>query len=286
MSLESAILNELRGINEKLKSENSYIERFKLSKASVVSAFGATLRIDGQEFNLYVISTDGDIADISYQVVNKGGGKVDEIEAEQFAYIPGPVTEISFKNDTAESGKSIFVTAYKISRLAPPMMPPAPPGTGTKSQIQVDPEVLLAGLAKLPYSISLATNPVFVSMNVAMSGANTFMSFESPVGTDYTVPANKKLELFKLQWQGAVTATYLTFGYGDDGVANGTSAPTALVRQIGSGNTGSPLVVDVVARLYEASVYASVPADKIPMVNKNNTNGLFSVQAYGVEVDA
>jgi len=281
---QQAILNELRAINRSLKPENSYMERFNLTKASVVSSFDGTLRLDGQAFNLYVISTDGTIKDISYQIINVGGGKVEEMEAVQFPYIPGPVAEIQFKNDVAEAGKNIQITAYRISRLAPPMPPPSPPGT-TGSDL-VDPEVLLAEFAKLPYVIAKATNPVFVTLNVAITGANTFMTFESPVGTDYDVPASKKLRVYKVIWQGAVVATYLSLGYGDDGVADGTSAPTNIVRQIGSGNSGSALAVFVINQPEKESISLDIPAGKFPVANKNNTNGIFSATLFGVEVDA
>jgi len=289
----SAVLKELREIKDQLKEEPTYIDRFTLSKATAVTSFDDTLKVDGQGFNLYVISTDGNLADISYQIKNVGGEKVDEMEAEQFAYIPGPVERIDFKNDTAEAGKSIFVTAYKISRLAPSMPPPSPPGTGSPSDV-VDPEVLLAGLAKLPYSISKATNPVFVTANVAITGTNTFMTFESPVGTDYDVPASKKLIIYKVIYQGAVLVTYLTLGYGDDGKADGTVEAANFVRIIGSGNSGSPLVNGgsggptggTADAKFSEEILVEVPAGKFPAANKNNTNGIFSATIFGVEVDA
>jgi len=121
---ESAILATLRSIEQSLKFREPYFERFVLSKASQVTAFDGTLRVDGQEFNQYLITTDGDISDISYQIKNLRAGISPEIEARKLPYVVGPVTELQFKNDTAEAGKSIFVDGINISNLspAPPML--------------------------------------------------------------------------------------------------------------------------------------------------------------------
>jgi len=286
MSMQ-AVRNELREIKDLLKPEPTYIERFKLSKAAVVSTFAAsTLKVDGQAFNLYAISTDGDLADVSYQVENVGGEKVDEMEAEQFAYIPGPVRSITFKNDTAESGKSIFVTAFRISRLAPPFPQASPPGAGSKTAQVVDPEVLLAGFAKLPYKIALATNPVFKVLNVALSGTNTYMTFESPVTTDYSVPTGKKFEAYRLGFYGAAADISFTLASGSNGVANGTTEPSDFIRYIGSGTTGSYIINEVANRLYSEPIYISVAADLFPAVQVSATNALKSATLYGVEIDA
>ena len=117
---ESAILAELRSIKDILKPKSPYFDNETLSKASAVTAFGTTLEIAGQEFDQFVIQSDGNEDDISYRVKNLQGGFTQEIEVSKFPYIPGPVDLIQFKNDVAESGKSIFVRKIRLGKLVSP----------------------------------------------------------------------------------------------------------------------------------------------------------------------
>ncbi|MEE8115347.1 MAG: hypothetical protein V3T23_13465 [Nitrososphaerales archaeon] len=109
---QSAILAEIRSLKDILLPKAPYFENENLTKASAVSTFGSTLEIAGQEFSQFIIRTDGDIHDISYRAKTLKGGFTKEIELVDLDVFPGPVDVIQFKNDNAESGKSIFV--YKI----------------------------------------------------------------------------------------------------------------------------------------------------------------------------
>jgi len=282
---EQAILRELRSINESLKPDLSYIERFTLSKAAVQSIFDDTLLVDGQEYNLYVISTDGNIDDISYQVTNQGGGKVDEMEAAQFPYIPGPVKQIRFKNDTAEAGTSIQVTAYKISRLAPAMPPPSPPGT--RGDI-VDPHIFASGTGRkieIPYTVTLRKNAskpiVFTSSGITTT--NQFDTFNSPDGTDYSVPVGKILIVFSGHCKTSAAAKALGFGYADDAINNSATDGTNPVI-IHSGATWENATADQTFELINC--YGEIPAGKFPRVEAESTSGTMVWGFMGIEVDA
>jgi len=282
---EQAILNELRAIKRSLEPELSYIERFNLSKAAVVSIFDDTLLVDGQEYNLYVISTDGNIDDISYQVTNQGGGKVAEMEAAQFPYIPGPVKQIRFKNDVAEAGKSVQVTAYKISRLAPPMPPPSPPGT--RSDI-VDPHIFLAGSGRhveIPYTVTLRKNASIprVFSSGGISTTNQYDTFQLPVGTDYSVPVGKILIVFGGIAQTTAALKGLGIGFADDAVNNSATDGTNGVDIVSVG-TWQSATADVTFELLNC--YAEIAAGKFPRVGAESTSGTMLWAMYGVEVDA
>lgn len=116
---QSAILAELRSISASLKFREPYFENEKLSKASAVTSFGTTLEVAGQEFSQFIIRTDGEIDDISYRVKNLQGGFNEEVELVDIDVIPGPFDIIQFKNDVAESGKSIFVNKMRLPKQSP-----------------------------------------------------------------------------------------------------------------------------------------------------------------------
>jgi len=122
-SFDKQILAQLENISRKLdpKPERApYIENETLSKASAITSFGTTLQVAGQEFDQFVIQSDGNEDDISYKIKNLQGGFTDEIEVSKFPYFPGPVDVIQFKNDVAESGKSIFVRKIRLGKLVSP----------------------------------------------------------------------------------------------------------------------------------------------------------------------
>jgi len=277
---EQAILNELRAIKRSLQPENSYMERFNLTKAAVVSSFDGTLRLDGQAFNLYVISTDGEIDDISYQIINVGGGKVDEMEAAQFPYIPGPVAEIQFKNDIAEAGKSIQITAYKISRLAPPMPPPSPPGT--RGEI-VDPFFGLGGPSTnkmlKPFNIAKETGVgSILNMGAAFTTTAEHDALQSPSGTDVQVSTGKKLIIFAGMCKTSAAAKALGLGYADDAVDNSATPGTNEVVLINP-NAWENATPDETFELIDC--YVEIPAAKFPHALAESTSGTLAAHFLG-----
>ena len=63
-------------------------------------------------WKLVQISTDGDIASVSYKVLTLDGELTSKIEASLSPHIIGPISRIKLTNNKAESGKKIFVTCY------------------------------------------------------------------------------------------------------------------------------------------------------------------------------
>jgi len=120
-TFDEQILAELKRITHRLGPIRGtpYIEKETLSKAAAVATFDTTLEVAGNEFSQFIIRTDGDLRDISYRVKNLKGGFTDEIELEHLDVVPGPVDLIQFKNDTAESGKSIFVNKIRLPERFP-----------------------------------------------------------------------------------------------------------------------------------------------------------------------
>lgn len=280
----SMIIALLENLNLQFKPEMSYIERFNLSKASVQATFDDTLKIDGQEYNLYVISTDGEIDDISYQVTNQGGGKVAEMEAAQFPYIPGPVADIRFKNDFAEAGTSIQVTAYKISRLAPPMPPPSPPGT--RSEI-VDPHIRPGANAKIeiPFSVALrkGAGVTLVLTIPGLTTTNEFDTMQSPIGTDHQVSVGKILIIFAGHAKTSTAAKGLGIGFADTAITNSATDGTNGVEITPASsyeNAQADQTFDLI------NLYGEIPAGKFPRVHAESTSGTLVADFLGVEVDA
>ena len=114
-------------------------------------------------------------------------------------------------------------------------------------------------------------------------GANRYMSFEAPTGTDYQVPVGKSLVITRLIYKGAAIGDMAIIGYGDDAVANGAAAPTNPVSLMGqSGVTPtSSLVVEAVNLVHDIAVYLSIPAGKYPFIQYSGTAS--SVQLIGAE---
>ena len=121
---------------------------------------------------------------------------------------------------------------------------------------------------------------MFASIETA---TNTRKTFEAPVGTDYKVGTGKTLKILKMFCSGSV-GTDVHISYGDDGVDEGTTAPTNEVFVMGSGSSGfSPMFIPEHLRTYVQDVYLEIPADKYPCLAKPNTTKTAAVLLIGVE---
>ena len=161
---------------------------------------------------------------------------------------------------------------------------PIAPGSA-ESAAETDPTVDHGGIL-IPFSITAKVNPVFVTMTATILSTNNIMTFESPVGTDYSVPTGKTFLLNKLIFKSSLAGMTFNIGYGDDGVGAGTSDPTAPVWVIGSNNSSSALMDEVADRMYEILLYGSIPAGKFPFLDTAATSGFKNAILQGVEVDA
>jgi len=284
---EQALLSELRKISRQLAPEDSYFDRDQHSLGSIVSLPTATLLSGAlEEYTQYVITTDGDIRTITYQVQPKtGAGYGPEIEAKDLSYIPGPVRNIKFGNDTAQSGKNINLIKYHTSRLAPPMVPPSPPGT--TSQI-VDPHIT-PGLSSSKFQIAyehavrLGGSKPIVLVSPGITTTNQYDTLQVPIGTAFTVTTDKILIIFAGVAKTSAAAKGVGLGYADDAIQNSATDGTNPVR-IYQGAEWENATANQTFDLL--NVYAEIPAGKLPRIETESTSGTIVVAFLGVEVDA
>lgn len=282
-----ALLVELRKISKQLEPEDSYFDRDQLSLGSVVALPTETLISKAlQEYTQYVITTDGDIATITYQVKAKTGASFGpEVEAKDLAYIPGPVQSIRFGNDTAQSGKNINLIKYHTSRLAPPMVPPSPPGT--RSEL-ADPFLSAGGpnakgmmLAFIKAKFT-GVGDIIVFTAGGIATTNQFDTLESPLGTNYQVTVGKRLIIFFGIFRTSAVAKGIGIGYADDGVSNSATGGTNTVtRWVGGAWKAS--AADSTEEL--EGMWAEIPSSKFPQAESESNSGTILHNWLGVEVD-
>lgn len=285
MSMQS-LLVELRKISKQLEPEDSYFDRDQLTLGSVVSLPTETLISKAlQEYTQYVITTDGDISTITYQVKSKTGAAFGpEVEAKDLAYIPGPVQTIRFGNDLAQSGKNINLIKYHTSRLAPPMVPPSPPGT--RSEI-VDPHIGLGGAGirkyELPFDITKFTGVGDV-LNLRSLFATTgeHDALRTPDNVQHQVTAGKRLLIFMGEAMAAVAAKGLGLAFadtavGDSGVAG--DAEVILFQPQSWHNVTANQTFELIG------VFGEIPSGKFPHALGESTSGSLTSNWLGVEVD-
>ena len=136
---------------------------------------------------------------------------------------------------TAQRQTELNREGFLLSRIAFPTIsidPTANPMDMLKpaSAADADPYALIYGAnagAQIKYTLANKTNPVFKQLEAgfaAGTAAVRFMTFESPSGTDYQVPAGKQFHFLQVQLVSAAVAAndQLRLQYGDDGVAEGT----------------------------------------------------------------
>jgi len=104
-----------------------------------------------------------------------------------------------------------------------------------------------------------------------------YMTLETPVGTDYVVPADHTFYITKIFYIGGADGTSILVGYGNDGVASGAAAPTTpvqLTQKLGYYTTATGEV--------EKEVAIPIPAGKYPYI-QSVTSSVY-VNIFGVEV--
>jgi len=118
---------------------------------------------------------------------------------------------------------------------------------------------------------------------------NTRVTLETEDGTDYQVPTGKTFTLVQANMTARAVLSAV-FGFGDDGVAEGTTTPTNAVffpwtqtQSIGV----SILTVTTAQVNQEFRLAGSIPAEKFPFMGNNVTaNFTMAMQIIGVEHDA
>jgi len=104
-----------------------------------------------------------------------------------------------------------------------------------------------------------------------------YMTFQSPVGTYYQVPAGKKFIITRIMFHGQATNTQIRIGYGDNAVSGGT-APTNAVYLV------KDLAGPTAFFEYTIDCFFVVPENKYPF-HKAESNTSY-VNIFGVEIDA
>ena len=82
---------------------------FDVEPSKSKAATFTDMRIECVGADLIRISTDGDLTDISYKIIQLDGAITQAIEAAETPQFPGPVMGILLTNDTIEPGKTIRV---------------------------------------------------------------------------------------------------------------------------------------------------------------------------------
>lgn len=122
-----ALGSAMKQLYDLLNPKQSVLDVYTISKAA---AFTDT-DVDCMGSNLIQISTDGNLANVSYKIVHLDGGKGQTMEAAESPHIIGPVRGVLVTNDYAESGKNVRVARYRVSPLALPAILHGTPSAAT-----------------------------------------------------------------------------------------------------------------------------------------------------------
>lgn len=156
---------------------------------------------------------------------------------------------------------------------------------------QVDPIIRLGATMQLdvPHTFTKKTNSKEVILGAQIGTAtNTRMTFhDQKTGSDYSVPSGKELLIYhEIGMATKVTASIL-INYGDDGVAEGTSAPTNEVFPAGfPSGTGLGIHFVTIDVVQELNWPVIIPADKFPLLVGLDTAQAISMVCMAVEYDA
>jgi len=163
----------------------------------------------------------------------------------------------------------------------------SPVGPGSQeSAAETDPILTLHEEIQLPYTAVKFTGVAPFSATAPVEGTNTIMTFEHPAGTDFSIGATKTGMITRVLYYGSVAGTWVKIGYGDDGVAEGTTDPTTPVWLLGENAAGeSPLVVTTADVPYVSKVALEIPAGKFPFVELPATNAIKPVHIFGYTRD-
>ena len=118
-----------------------------------------------------------------------------------------------------------------------------------------------------------ATGGTPKSMFAQPDGASYYMTFESPVGTDYVVPTGKTFKVTRIL--AAFGGSILSLGHGTEGIPSQAAGPAGQVILIG-GNFAYPTTA-----VYGLDIYLEIPAGKYPYVQQGIANNwciLFGIE--------
>lgn len=166
-----------------------------------------------------------------------------------------------------------------------PLTPSSPAG-------EVDPHINIGGPGgvQLPYTATLLTGLTIITLNAQLTTTQEIQTLEAPVGTDYSVPASKKIILFKLVIMSGVANIGVGIGHGSDGVAPGNTKPTDPIDVIGENALGAtqkgPYTNPVADTTSEFDIHAEIATGRFPYAHAVATSSDKDIIVYGAEVDA
>ena len=134
-----------------------------------------------------------------------------------------------------------------------------------------------------PFDALQTLNGNAVSAFAETTAADEYMTFESPVGTDYQVPSGRTLMITRVVFQSTLDGAAIVIGYGTNAVPAGASAPTSAISVVGRAHATdpvSPVVANAVADHFAVDIYAEIPASMYPFFQ---SSGVAQVQIFGVE---
>ncbi len=188
-----ALQAEMRGMNSRLDAliNQGMPKAFVLDTRTKSKAATFTdHEIECGGFDLIIISTDGNLTDISYKILQLDGSKSREVEASALPKFLGPVDSVFITNDTAEAGKTVTIT-----------------------RIQGTPEALAALQHGTPMAISIATSKrLFYAEIVEYAvGADNYFETDQAMGDTPTLsfvgaPAVLNIRIHTIKWQMNPTA--------------------------------------------------------------------------------
>lgn len=112
---------ELKALNTRIDAliETQKPKPFVLDLRTIskASSFDDT-RVECIGADLIQISSDGNLGDISYKVLQLDGGTSDAMEAVESPHVLGPISALLITNDTDESGKNVHVARMQGSQAA------------------------------------------------------------------------------------------------------------------------------------------------------------------------
>jgi len=194
----------------------------------------------------------------------------------------GPITPGGIRLLTDTTGNLIGIVTVPVNPGDDPLIP--------NPSDAVDPFYLGGSLIQIPYLSTPKTLKNYVTLTSIITGVNSVVTFHeqddsAAQGADYDVPSGSELHMLRLlTWITAASISY-GIGYGDTGVAEGTTFPTTPKRFAQLISTDQlPLREETANKMFTRDIMYIIPAGKFPFLNKDVTTSTLSVQAFCIEV--
>ena len=211
----------------------------------------------------------------------------------------GPITPGGIRLLTDSQGNLIGLVTVPVNpQDADPLAPGSSGNVGLLNiaGVRVDPAGPVdplgfigdQGGAQLAYSGTKSNGKVVVIGQQTEATADTFVTLHNEDDTDYQVPSGKTYSIVQALLRCDLTDG-IGLGYGDTGVAQGTSAPTNHVVfpwTKASNQILGLLVVATVNTQLVINIAGEVPASKFPVLSYGNASKSVYIQIIGIEHDA